>query len=92
MRIDKKDYMLFDESSAFNELLSELRGLCLAKFESKKEIGWEGWIESENIDNILEGFLKNSDKIQQGGFSKDTIVNAINFLVMIYNLHEEINE
>jgi len=90
-KINRKDFMDFNEERAFTSLFNDVRSKCIQKFKSKIDDGEEGWDENSDTvrENILTGLIKHVNRIDAEEYSEDDIIDAINYLVMLYNLGEK---
>ncbi len=91
MKIDVNKFLEVDEKRAFNFVFEKLQHGCEEKFANKIYVNG-GWLDDSNdeLEEILvEGLKKHVDRIEQGGYTHDDIIDAVNFLVMLYNICEE---
>lgn len=74
-------------SAQFLRLLSVVSGECLEKFIEAHNKGKTGWDDPKRIDEIWENFLRHFHKKKP---DKEWCIHIINYLVMIYNMWDEI--
>lgn len=91
MKVNVQQFMCVDEKRAFRYMFDQLRRDCENKFERKMGIqsGWLDDSDEELESTLIHGLKKHVQRIEKGEYVIDDVVDAVNFLVMIYNLYEE---
>ena len=90
MKINPKDYYELNEEAAFARVLSLLFDECRVKFNSL--IGTkDGWLDESNYelyDYLVDKLKTHVDRIEQGGYEEDDLIDIVNYTVILFNLYK----